>query len=93
MRRYMLLAVAVWAGLLPMRIGYCSGDSTGDPPVADLSTDVRAERFEPNTYVPYKDLAHLIDPTDQAVLMDRGEFEALLTAAEVNAGGTDSLEP
>ncbi|MHC4628040.1 MAG: hypothetical protein ACYTDV_13755, partial [Planctomycetota bacterium] len=89
MRRYMLLAVVGWAGLLPLRIGYCSGDRA---PVADASTKARAERLEPNIYVPYKDLAHLIDPADQAVLMDRGEFEALLAAAEVNADGTDSIE-
>ena len=90
MKRYMLLVVVGWAGFLPMRIGHCSGDSMGNQ-VAH-PTEARAERLEPNIYVPYEDLAHLIDPADQAVLMDRGEFEALLAAAEVNADGTDSIE-
>ncbi|MHC4116139.1 MAG: hypothetical protein ACYSWO_01400 [Planctomycetota bacterium] len=57
-----------------------------------LVCPARAERLEPNLYVPYEDLAHLIDPEDRAVLMDRGEFEALLAAAEAIAEGTDSIE-
>ena len=57
-----------------------------------LVCPARAERLEPNVYVPYEDLAQLIDPADQAVLMDRGEFETLLAAAKANAQGTDSIE-
>ena len=51
-----------------------------------------AEKFEPSIYVPYEDLAQLIDPADKAVLMDRGEFEKLLAAAEANARQADILE-
>ncbi len=36
-------------------------------------------------YVPFEDLARLIDPQDKAVLMDRCEFEKLCAAAEANA--------
>jgi hypothetical protein len=57
-----------------------------------LVSQVRAGQFEPNIYVPYEDLAELIDPTDKAVLMDRGEFEDLLAAAEANALEADSIE-
>ena len=46
----------------------------------------------PNVYVPYSDLAKLIDPQDKAVLMDRAEFGNLLTAAQANARQADSLE-
>jgi hypothetical protein len=51
-----------------------------------------AEKFEPKIYVPYQDLAQLVDPADKAVLMDRGEFEKLLAAAEANARQADILE-
>jgi len=51
-----------------------------------------AEKLEPNIYVPYQDLAHLIDPADKAVLMDRGQFEKLLAAAEANAREAGILE-
>jgi hypothetical protein len=57
-----------------------------------LISPVRAGKFKPNIYVPYEDLAELIDPTDKAVLMDRGEFENLLAAAEANAREADSIE-
>ncbi len=43
----------------------------------------------PNIYVPYADLAELIEPTHKAVLMDRAEFERLLAAAEANAQAAD----
>lgn len=56
-----------------------------------LGADV-AEKLEPNIYVPYQDLAGLIDPADKAVLMDRGQFEKLLAAAEANAREADILE-
>ncbi|MHC4658092.1 MAG: hypothetical protein ACYS83_02795, partial [Planctomycetota bacterium] len=46
----------------------------------------------PDIYVPYQDLAVLIEPADKAMLMDRAEFEKLLAAAQANAEGTDSLE-
>jgi hypothetical protein len=36
-------------------------------------------------YVPFEDLARLIDPQDKAVLMDRREFKKLCSAAEANA--------
>jgi len=43
-------------------------------------------------YVPYQDLAQLIEPADKAVLMDKGQFEELLAAAETNVRQADSLE-
>ena len=46
----------------------------------------------PPIYVPYQDLAQLIEPADKAVLMDKGQFEELLAAAETNARQADSLE-
>ena len=48
--------------------------------------------YRPNIYVPYADLAELIEPTHKAVLMDRTEFERLLTAAEANAQAADTLQ-
>ena len=50
-----------------------------------------ADERKPNVYVPYRDLAHLVDPADKAVLMDRAAFEALLEAAEANARQTPDL--
>ncbi len=76
MKRYVLLAVVGWACFLSMPVGSCSTDGMGNS----------------NIYVPYEDLAHLIDPADKAVLMDRSEFETLLAAARANADGTDSIE-
>ena len=43
-------------------------------------------------YVPYQDLMQLIKPADKAVLMDKGQFEELLAAAETNVRQADSLE-
>lgn len=40
------------------------------------------EKQEPEIYVPYKDLPALIAPADKAILMERSQFEALLSAAE-----------
>ena len=47
---------------------------------------------KPTIYVPYADLAELIEPTHKAVLMDRAKFERLLAAAEANAQVADTLE-
>jgi hypothetical protein len=52
----------------------------------------RADDSKPDLYVPYKDLAHLIEPQDKAVLMDRAQFDKLLVAAEQNARQADTLE-
>ncbi len=52
----------------------------------------RADESRPDLYVPYKDLAHLIEPQDKAVLMDRAQFDKLLVAAELNARQADTLE-
>ncbi|OHB73522.1 MAG: hypothetical protein A2Z25_23685 [Planctomycetes bacterium RBG_16_55_9] len=52
----------------------------------------QAEQSKPDLYVPYEDLAHLIDPADKAVLMDRAEFESLLAAAEANARASETIE-
>jgi len=46
---------------------------------------------QPHIYVPYEDLARLIDPEDKAMLMDRDEFEKLLVAARENAETADTL--
>ena len=46
----------------------------------------------PTVYVPYADLASIIAPTDQAVLMDRAAFARLLAAAEANARAADSID-
>ncbi len=43
----------------------------------------------PRAYVPYADLAAIVDPTDKAVLMDRTEFDALLAAARAR----DAADP
>jgi hypothetical protein len=44
-----------------------------------------ADKFKSNLYVPYEDLAELIEPQDKAILMDRAEFEQLLADARANA--------
>jgi len=63
---------------------------------ADVGPAVLLRKHEaagqPNIYVPYQDLAGLIDPADKAVLMDRAEFEKLLAAAEANAQEAGILE-
>ena len=91
MKRYMLLAVVGWAGFLPMRIGNCSNDSMGNQ-VAHPTAYTHAGAAKPEIYVPYEDLAHLIDPADKAVLMDRDEFETLLAAARANERQADTIE-
>ena len=53
---------------------------------------IQAEPLKPDIYVPYEDLAHLIDPADKAVLMDRAEFETLLAAAEATARASETIE-
>jgi hypothetical protein len=53
---------------------------------------VQAEELKPDVYVPYEDLAPLIEPADKAVLMDRTEFETLLAAAEANAQDSQTIE-
>ena len=35
-------------------------------------------------YVPYGDMAELLDPRDKAILMDRNRFEELLIQAKAN---------
>jgi len=52
----------------------------------------RGGELRPDIYVPYQDLAQLVEPTQKAVLIDRGEFERLLAAAEVTAREADSIE-
>ena len=50
------------------------------------------QRDAPRVYVPYQDLAAVMDPAGKAVLMDRTEFAALLAAAEATAKAADTLE-
>jgi len=71
-----LLALSFAICHLPFAIGDCHAGQT----------DCR-----PNIYVPYADLAELIEPTHKAVLMDRAEFERLLAAAEANAQAANTL--
>jgi hypothetical protein len=40
------------------------------------------EKAAPEVYVPYQDLPALIDPANKAILMEREQFEALLSAAK-----------
>ncbi|MBN1973497.1 MAG: hypothetical protein JW787_07640 [Sedimentisphaerales bacterium] len=40
------------------------------------------ELKKPEVYVPYEDLPALIDPANKAILMERSQFEELLTTAE-----------
>ena len=55
--------------------------------VGCLASLARCDEFEPKIFVPYEDLAKLIDPADKAVLMDRGRFEELLARlGAVSAG-------
>ena len=75
MKRYILLALVGWAGLLPTGIA-----------------EIQADAGKPDIYVPYEDLAHLVDPADKAVLMDRDEFETLLAAARANEQQADTIE-
>jgi hypothetical protein len=44
----------------------------------------QSRKYESNIYVPYEDMAQLIEPVDKAVLMDRAEFERLLAAAQAD---------
>ncbi|HUV64601.1 MAG TPA: hypothetical protein VMW24_11930, partial [Sedimentisphaerales bacterium] len=60
--------------------------------VCCLGSSALAEESRPDIYVPYEDLARLIEPADKAVLMDRAEFEALLVAAEANAKDSGTIE-
>ena len=91
------------AGLLPMLFGSRDKSSMGKrvahPTYLVISLVVsffapltQAEQLKPDLYVPYEDLAHLIDPADKAVLMDRAEFETLLAAAEANARAAETIE-
>ena len=41
-----------------------------------------AQQTKPKIYVPYSDLPVLIEPSNKAILMDRAEFEELLSAAQ-----------
>ncbi len=47
---------------------------------------------DPKVYVPYKDIAAVLDPAAKAVLMDRKEFAKLLAAAKANEKAADSRE-
>jgi len=47
---------------------------------------------EPRVYVPYSDVAALIDPATKVVLMDRAKFQKLLSAARANARTAGSIE-
>ena len=60
--------------------------------VCCLVFSARAQEVRPDIYVPYEDLAYLIEPADKAVLMDREEFEALLAAAKANAQDSTTIE-
>ena len=60
--------------------------------VFGLGLSVFAQESRPDVYVPYEDLASLIDPAGRAVLMDRAEFEALLAKAETNARDSGTIE-
>ena len=60
--------------------------------VGPFISKTRADESKPDLYVPYKDLVHLIEPQDKAVLMDRAQFDKLLGAAEQNARQADTLE-
>jgi len=46
----------------------------------------------PRVYVPYQDLAAVMDPAGKTVLMDRTEFAKLLAAADATAKAADTLE-
>ena len=43
---------------------------------------ISAEQTSPEIYVPYRDLPELIDPANKAILMDRNQFEELLSASK-----------
>jgi len=60
--------------------------------VCCLASSARVEELRPDIYVPYEDLAHLVDAADKAVLMNRAEFEALLAAAQANARAAATVE-
>ena len=47
---------------------------------------------KPRIYVPYRDLAAVVDPAAKAVLMDRKAFGKLLAAAEANARAAAHIE-
>ena len=65
-----------------LSIAFCSCTALGQSsPKEDISL-----------YVPYKDLAAVVDPAAKAVLMDRQAFAALLAAAEANAASVESIE-
>ena len=91
MRHYMILAVIGWAF-----VSWASCPrSEGGTPSAQRPTriaEIQADAGKPDIYVPYEDLAHLVDPADKAVLMDRDEFETLLAAARTNELQADTIE-
>ena len=53
---------------------------------------VQIQKNVPKLFVPYKDLAAVVDPAAKTVLMERQAFAQLLAAAEANAIQADSLE-
>ena len=59
-------------------------------PLAVQSAQI--DKGPPRLFIPYKDLAGVVDPAGKTVLMDREAFAKLLAAAETNATNSDSLE-
>ena len=47
-----------------------------------IASSVFAEQSKSEIYVPYQDLPELIDPANKAILMEREQFEKLLSAAK-----------
>jgi len=62
--------------------------AVAEPAAAQRGPDEKAPRI----YVPQKDVAALIGPTDRAVLMDRKAFEKLLATAEAARSAADRVE-
>jgi len=82
-QRLLLVAVLAWASLTPA--GRQAVGSDAEPPSPEPLEGA------PRIYVPFGDLAAVIDPAAKAVLMDRGEFAKLLAAAGANAAA-DAVE-
>ena len=92
-----------WAGLLPMRSVLCHMNSMGKQvahptcwlimlTIWCVVASTQARHLKPDIYVPYEDLVHLIDPAEKSILMDRVEFQTLLTAAEAGARASKTIE-
>jgi hypothetical protein len=81
-----LMVLAVFAGLAAEPTYGANVNLPQGAGAADADND------SPDIHVPYQDLARLLEPQDKAILMDRGEFERLLVAAQAKAEGVDALE-